>query len=533
MSLLNLDGNQLGALAAKFVRLAALAVFVPGWSQALEIRSYSASRYDRFTGYPSAPEFNDTAWYGSRNYSGVGWIPGEGNSRQFALVSPQHVVFASHYYPGNGTTIRFLNTDGVTVDRTVVGVQFVLNENSQATDLCLLELSSPITAAEKVPHFPFLNLASESAYTGIMLTIFGWEMKAGRGSIRAIEDSDGTEINTTRLMEFRYRRQTGNQDDAYVVVGDSGSPTFATVGGNPALVGTHTAAGQSTTYYYGYDSFIPHYAGKLDELMADDGYRMTPAYPPSVALAAAVVEDSPLNQAYPGVCYLDLSNEGENDAGNTRLTLHFPEGAVPTSVTAPGWIQESSGPQDWIFRRANLAAESGARVTISWDAVPALDSILVEISRQADGLPLAVQTFDLEPVPTFKAWAAGLEDATETGDSDQDGISNLLEYAFGGNGEVSSLMSEGGVSLVPLVSMGDGAALLRFPVREDASRRGITYVVEYSDSLEADSWQPGTMTLADGVSPYEPEVEGFLMRSVSWNAEQGKLFARVRVTVNE
>jgi len=514
--------------------LSALALLcVAEKSHGLEIRTYSATRHDRFTGdVATAPAFNDSAWYGSRSFSGVGWIPGE-FSRQFALVSPKHVVFARHYYPGDGATIRFLNTDGDPVDRTVAGTEFILNDASLPTDLCLIELSSPITATEKVPHFPYLNLASESAYTGTSLTVFGWTLKAGRGSIQSFQNSASTDINTTRLMAFRFRKTTGNQDDAYVVGGDSGSPTFATAGGNPAIVGIHSLAGETTTFYYGYDSFIPAYVAKLDALLAPDGYRMTPAYPPSVTLSSAMVQPAPLRQAHVGTCHFDLSNTGANDAGNARFTLHFPAGQGPDAISAPDWIAEASGPQDWVFRRANLATAATARFTATWAVVPSAASVLVEITRVADGAPSAMQTFDLEPVPSFKSWSTGLADATQAGDPDGDGVPNLLEYAFGGNADVSSLHSETGGLLLPEISTNGEAALLRFPVRADATRRGLVYSIEFSSNLEAGSWQPAAAPLVDATAPFDPAVDGFLLRSVSWDRTALMQFARVKVTLDE
>lgn len=506
---------------------------VAGWCHGLEIRAYSATRHDRFTGdVATAPAFNESAWYGSRNFSGVGWIPGEA-SRQFALVSPKHVVFARHFYPGEGTVIRFLNADGDTVDRTVTGTEFILNDASLPTDLCLMELSAPITAAEKVPHFPYLNLASDSAYTGTSLTVFGWTMKAGRSSIQAFQNSTSGDINTTRLMVFRYRRSSGNQDDAYVVGGDSGSPTFASAGGNPAIVGIHSLAGETTTYYYGYDSFIPAYVGKLDALLAPDGYRMTPAYPPSVTLSSAMVQPAALRQAHAGSCHFDLSNTGANDAGNARFTLHFPAGQGPDAISAPDWIAESAGPEDWVFRRANLATAATARFTATWSAVPSVASLLVEVTRVADGAPSAMQTFDLEPVPSFRSWSAGLADATEAGDPDGDGVPNLLEYAFGGNGGVPSLRSESGGLLLPEISMSGDGATVRFPVRADAARRGLVYAIEFSEDLEATGWQPATVVLEDATAPLDPPVDGFLLRTVSWDRTGPRRFARVKVTLSE
>lgn len=501
-------------------------------SWAVEIRTYSATRHDRFTNFTSTPVFNDSAWYGSRKYSGVGWIPGESNGRQFALVSPRHLVFATHFYPGNGTVIRFLNANGVTVDRTIVGTQIVPNTDSQASDLCLISLSSPITESEKVAHFPYLNLSSETAYVGTTFTTFGWSMKAGRGSILSFEDSPEG-MNPTRLMAFRYRKLFGNQDDAYVVVGDSGSPTFATANGSPAILGTHSAAGEETLYYYGYDAFIPHYIGALDLLMKPDGYRMVPAYPPAVSLSASLVVTTPLKQGYAGSCRFDLSNTGANDGGNAKLKLHFPLGVGPGSVTATGWIAEMSGPQDWVFRKANIAVDETSQFTASWSEVPMVNSISVDVSRVADGSPAALQTFELQPIQTFKAWASNLPDPSINGDPDADGVSNLLEYAFGGNGAVSSQRSESGGWLLPQISRDQSTISIQFPVREDAAQRGLSYVPEFSTDLSSGSWNAVSAPVTDVSSPFDPPVAGFLMRTVTWNRTETKQFVRVRISLTE
>ncbi len=525
--------SAVGTTGRLAIRLAGVLCLGAAFCQALEIRSYSAARHDRFTGFPEAPAFNDAAWYGSRKFSGVGWVPGEANSRQFALVSPQHVVFALHFAPANGTVIRFLNTDGLAVDRAVIATELILNGSSQAVDLCLVKLSSPITGAEKVPHFPYLNLGSESAYSGTILTVFGWDMKAGRSSLYAIENSNVVGINPTRVMRFRYAKLIGNQDDGYVVLGDSGSPSFGMAGGNPAILGVHSGAGETTQHYQGYDSFVPHYITELDALMAVEGYRMTPAYPSAVTLNTQLVISSPLKQSYAGSCRFDLGNTGANDAGNAKLTLHFPAGTGPDTISAPGWIAEASGPQDWSFRRANLTVGTVSQVTAGWAELPPVASIPVEVSHAADGSPKVVQMFGLTPLQTFRSWADGLADETEAADPDQDGIANLLEYAFGGDPEIPSFASESGGLLLPVLSTNAGAAEIRFPVREDAAARGLVYSVEFSETLDAGSWSAGTMTLTGGTAPFAPPVEGFLLRTISWNAVEPKQFARVRVALAE
>lgn len=505
---------------------------------AVEIRTYSAARHDRFTGWPSAPAFNDSAYYGSRKFAGVAWIPGEGNSRQFALVSPQHLVFALHYAPGAGTTLRFLNSEGETVDRTVASVITIPNSSSQPVDLCIVRLSEPLLAAEDVPHFPYLNLSSDAAYLNTTLTIFGWEMKAGRSSIYSIENSSISGINQTRVMRFRYSNIAGNQDDARVVGGDSGSPSFATVNGNPAIVGIHTAAGEiqtptgTTLYYLGFDSFIPFYISEIDAVMASDGYRMTPAYPPSVTLSSSSVVASPLRQGYAGSFRINLQNTGANAAGNARVTLHFQSGQAPDTVTASGWITEQAGPQDWVLRRANLAAAAVAEIDVSWNEVPASGYLPVEFSRVADGSPSAMQTFGLFPAPTFKVWAAGLEDETQQGDPDGDGVSNILEYAFGGDPESGVADSEAGGAMLPAISYEEGDAVVRFPVRSDAAGRGLSYVPEFSEDLE--TWSSlDVPVFTDGTAPFDPVSDDFVRRTISWDAADPRRFFRVRVTLDE
>lgn len=516
----------------------ALALLLGAHAGAVEIRSYSAERHDRFTGYPSAPAFNDSAYYGSRKFTGVAWIPGEGNSRQFALVSPQHLVFALHYAPGAGTTLRFLNSDGVTVDRTVASVITIPNSSSQPVDLCIVRLSAPLLAADGVSHFPYLNLSSDAAYLNTMLTIFGWEMKAGRGSISSIEDSNISGINQTRVMRFQYSNIAGNQDDARVVGGDSGSPSFATANGNPAIVGIHTAAGEIKTptgtvlQYLGFDSFVPFYISEIDGVMASDGYRMTPAYPPSVTLSSTSVLASPLRQGYAGSFRIDLQNTGANAAGNVRVTLHFQSGQAPDAVTASGWITEQAGPQDWVLRRANLAASATTEINVSWNEVPATGYLPVEFSRVADGSPSAMQTFGLLPAPTFKVWAAGLDDETQTGDPDGDGVSNILEYAFGGDPESGAMTAEAGGALLPAISYEDGDAVVRFPSRTDAAARGLSYVPEFSEDLE--TWSSVDVPVfTDGTAPFVPASDDFVRRTISWDATDPRRFFRVRVTLDE
>lgn len=502
---------------------------------AVEIRTYVASRHDRFTGFPDAPAWNDSAYFESRKFTGVGWVVGESPARQFALVTPRHAVFANHYLPANGTVIRFLNANGVTVDRTVANSTTVLSTAGAATDLALITLSSALTSGDGVTPFAYLNLASDNAYRNTVLTIFGWHAKAGRGTISAIENFSEPGIGETRAMRFNFRKSSGNADDAHVVLYDSGSPTFAMAGEVPALVGVHLAAGESDLVYTNYDTFVPFYVAQLNELLAPEGYQMSPAYPSPVTMELTG-ETTPkiLRQAEAGTCQFDLKNSGTVVAGNAKLVLHFQAGEGPASLAAPDWVFDQSGPDTWELHRATLGTGVTSSVTASWTKLPSQAALLVEVIHSSDGSPKQTQTFDLEPMPSYAAWVDGVMEQGEMDDPDGDGIANLLEYAFGGDPAVGSSQSVSGGILLPVPSVENEQIVVRLPIREDMALRGLSYIVEFSETLETGNWStvpPEGYTVTD--SAFEPAVSGFQLRTIQFDRNTPRRFCRVRIELEE
>jgi len=505
-----------------------------GTLHAMEIRGYQSSRHDRFLDFLTNPSWNDSAWFASRSYTGVGWMPSEPN-RQFALVSPKHVVFATHYVPPNGTVIRFLSASGVTVDRTVAGAVTVLNNSGESTDLSLLTLSSPIEASEGITPFPYLNLQNDGAYQGTILNVFGWYGRVGRGVVSSIQNYSEPGVSETRIMSFLYPKASGDQDDGYLVGGDSGSPTFAMAGNVPALVGTHTAAGETDTDRINVDTFIPFYIAKLNALMASDGYQMTPVYPSPVTLSlAGQTTPEILRQAEAGSCKFDLRNTSSHAAGNVSLTLRFPLNMGPASLSSPGWVVSQSGPEVWELHRASLGAGVTSSITASWAKLPAVSSLVVELIHGSDESPKRLRKFDLEPAPSYAAWSDGLLEAAPGDDPDQDSVINLLEYAFGGDPEVASMDSTHGVPLMPGMITENGLAVFRFPVRSDSALRGLSYEVEYSTTLQSGSWSstpPPGIDVTDEL--FDPPWEGFLQRSITFDGSSPRVFCRVRIGLDE
>jgi hypothetical protein len=341
-------------------------------------------------------------------------------------------------------------------------------------------------------------------------------------------------IASTRVCEFSYVYLFGGQDDTKLVGGDSGNPSFAMAGGRPVLVGVHSAVSDFGISQRNYDAFIPHYVEGMNDLLEGHGYAMIPAYPVAVELDwSHEVMPGLFRVGEGGELSFTLENTDVAMASNVRLSFSFTAGKAPDGMSAPGWVVEAPTADTRVLRRAGLAGEASAVVTAEWAEMPD-GPIVVTAVHQSDGSPMMEDEITLEPAPSYADWSKDLA-AGETGDDgDGDGVVNLLEYALGGDPLVASRLSVTGYLLDPgLVSEG-GRWVMRFPVRGDAELRGLSYLVEFSEDLAPGSWSgvgpPGVVT-SDG--PLEPEIEGWLLREISFDGGEMRRFCRLRVEMNE
>ncbi|WP_035610442.1 hypothetical protein [Haloferula sp. BvORR071] len=512
---------------------------------ALELRAYNPAAHDRFTGYPGAPVMNPGFLYDPLKFTGVGWNASQAN-REFVLVSPRHVLAAQHYLPSVGHLISFIAPNGSMVQSAVQSFNNIGPDNPPGiTDLTLVTLATPLPATVK--PMPYLNLADEADYLGKELQVFGFGLtpgvvvRAGRSTINDIDDADvdgpGGTYGVERLMEYVYEAAGTDPNDAYLTTGDSGSPTFALAGTQPAVVGVHFTAAEDSGDHYNYDSFVPHYVPALDLLLAPSGYRMRPAnFTPTTLSFAWTSTPAILEAGDPGSVTVTLQNTGATETGNFAATLTFPTAQAPSALTATGCVIESPGSGVWQVRKALVAASEQIVVTASWTAMPNTSQIAASVALASDTSTPSVNPLTIAVAEGYTAWASGLTEGDQTDDPDGDGEINLLEYAFGSDPESGQTLFPGGDATRPQVTYdaGTDTVTLSYPERLSAALLGLSYQVETSPAMAPGPW---TLALPVGASTttqaYSPAIPGFVKRVITWPKSAPELFARVRVELAE
>ena len=545
----------------RFIFKLSLAFLLAAPSQALEIRNYTPERHDRFLlnddGDPVIDAngnvtLNSTAYYDSSLYTAVGYS-GDG---QFALVTERHVLFAEHFAPPKGFPIFFRNNAGELISRTVESLITVPNGlqnedgSDQIADVIILRLNAPIFEETGVTPLPYANLGGETQYTSQELVMFGNRLRAGRGLIGPFQNSsvDDPPIDSTRTYWSFYTSTGLNPDDSFVEGGDSGSPSFVTVNGRPALVAVHLGEARLTTgERLTVDSFVPEYVDAINTALATDGYALIPANLDPVILSSDLATPPPLRQAEAATLEITLNNDSvpgnpnnpntpETTTTNPRLNLLFPTDAIPDSITVPeGWFIDNPSPGDYRVRSATLEGNTSATATITYSSIPTVQEISIQATRLSDGFDSATETYTLPVTETFGGFVAGLTLTGELDDPDQDGIPSLLEYAFGGNPGSNSNLAEGGYPLAPQSAESTGILTFTYARRTDAAARGLTYSTEFSTTLDTDSFSPSLPSGAsNSTAPFDPAVPDFEQVTVSIpTGSPDKNFVRVRVTLDE
>jgi len=139
----------------------------------------------------------------------------------------------------------------------------------------------------------------------------------GNGTIDTIKDAPDTALNDSRVLTFKYSVTSGDDDDCFFEVGDSGSPVFVNQNGVAAIVGTNSlVATLDSGDILNLSNFIPTYVDELNTIMENSGYRMTKAIPGTTNLSLTHTPPTSIIRAgHSLTLQLTLENTGQTAPG--------------------------------------------------------------------------------------------------------------------------------------------------------------------------------------------------------------------------
>ena len=524
---------------------AALAVTAVSQSQALIVSEYNASIHKRLLNFPKlvyqvTPSPNPGFIADASLFRAIGWPESPSDwTRQMALVSPRHMIYATHYTLTPSWQIIFVGNDGNQHLHGIESQHPVINTLGQQTDLMIVTLSTPVDTSLGIDPFPVLNLPTESDYTGKPVLVCGSFVDSGTGTIGGLINlTNDPGFDTTRFIYFDYDRNATNQNPnaCRFWYGDSGAPSFVMENGRPAILGTASGFDDLTPndgidgpVFRNYIGSIPSYLPQLDALMEPKGYHIKRFYPAATTITTTAASTGTLRRMKTGGVSITANNSGAETAHNVNLDLTFT--TAPSSVVGTGWICEAATPLVWKCRRGGISNGASASITATWASLPDAENLPVSIARSYDGAAPATNTASLPILQNYVSWINGVSAPAHDADPDHDGITNLIEYAFGGSPSQSSQFSPDGGSLLPHAAMIGGNLIVRFPWRTDAAVRGLSYCVEFSDGLASGTW--GTGAPAGTTFECAASAPGFDRITISVPMNAGRRFVRVRVSLDE
>lgn len=257
---------------------ALLLAFLSPYAAALDVTGYTSEANDRFSsGYASDPVDNTSSSFVAAGYdlSGVGWATAN-TTKSFALLSPKHYLFASHY--GGASSLTFAGSDGELYSYTTALTESTAYGTplSGATtgDISLGTLTTSVNTTAVTPY-AILDNVTYTTNTSVLFYGRGNSASASSTDSPILGETTLTGMNTTGTNSYL---QT-SRDDVQLEGGDSGSPAFlkwTDPNGNAVLtiVGNNSAIDTTNGYnylnYLGSDSVI----SALNTLMKDDGYAL-------------------------------------------------------------------------------------------------------------------------------------------------------------------------------------------------------------------------------------------------------------------
>lgn len=162
-------------------------------------------------------------------------------------------------------------------------------------------------------------------------------------------------------------------------------------------------------------------------------------------------------------------------------------------------------------------------------------------ANQADPTPESEPCAFIFAVGNHASWRAShftsaevMDDAAAgpAADGDHDGVSNLLEYAFGGDPKQGSHKTETGSALLPRQQIVEAAGqkylALTYFRRKTETYPEITYSAEWQTGLSGTAWLPGGVETS--VTSIDDTWEEVTLRDSISLGQEPKRFGRIKVT---
>jgi ABC-type phosphate transport system substrate-binding protein len=313
-------------------------------------RESSSARIAIFAGSasgnpPDSPEKRVDPNTTTSPYAGVGSVGGYCTG---VVIAPIYVLTAGHCSPGSGNSgaLFFINTSTT----NIIAIPVIDAVSHPSTDLAILKLSTPVPA-----EVPIYSLSRNPLQSGTTITLVGYG-RSGYGDVgvtidrsttvkrvgqnvvdlvsqdRFTFDFDGPDASSNTLGGSTL----GNDIEAGLGVGDSGSPSFIATGNTLSIVGINTSAGIFTFGQQGSGVQIYNNLTWIDSTLA--GLPFISSFTPSSRAVGAPVILSGLR--FTGTTAVQFNNAAATNFtvnSDTQITAIVPSGAVsgPISVTNP------------------------------------------------------------------------------------------------------------------------------------------------------------------------------------------------------
>lgn len=167
-------------------------------------------------------------WNSTMQYAGAG-----------TLISPRHLLFASHYTPAAGTTIGFLDQDNHVITRTLMNTRQI-----GTTDIRIGVLDADVPST--IAYYPLLSYAD-----------FQRHIAQSRVPMIRLDQNDTvfiqdiTLVNSTDIIMMSSVGTRAPYTSGWAISGDSGNPDFVVIGDQLVLLGAqHTPNGNPDTGNY-------------------------------------------------------------------------------------------------------------------------------------------------------------------------------------------------------------------------------------------------------------------------------------------